>query len=565
MRRCRSPDRSEALEAAHDKGIVHRDLKPDNIKITADGNVKVLDFGLATMRDVEGRNLALSNAPTLGTMPGMILGTAPYMSPEQATGREADRASDAWAFGCVVYEMLTGIHAFDGKTVGEILAEVLKAEPDWHRLPAETPEGIRRLLRRSLQKDQKSRLRDLRDARLEIEEVLAGPQQNNRAAEGRSGGRARIVWASALSILAVIAAVLGARAVRPAPAAPETRLEITTPPSRDPSLAISPDGLKIVFVGRSEGESRLWLRTLDSSLSRPLPGTERASSPFWSPDSRSVGFLADARIKRMDVSGGSVQTLTATGTIFPGGAWNNDGVIIFSVNPGNPIFRIADDGNEPVAVTRFEAPGQRSQSSPQFLPDDRHFIFFVTGSPEVRGVYLGQLDSVGTRRLFDADASAVYAASGHLLFIREGKLLAQSFDPDRLETRGDPFPIAEDVTPETKLEVYVRPFPGLGADLPVSTDGGVQVRWNPNGKELLYIAPDDRLMAVPIRFSSNGGSVELGTPGRLFATNVGSTAINTNRQQYVISPDGQSFVMNSVVGEASTSPIMVILNWKPKP
>ena len=256
----------------------------------------------------------------------------------------------------------------------------------------------------------------------------------------------RLAWASALALVALMAAAIGVWALRPVPTAPEARLEINTPPTRDPSLAISPDGLKIVFAARSAGQSQLWLRSLDSPLARPLAGTERASSPFWSPDSRSIGFFADTKLKRMDIDGGSVQTLASVTPAPLGGAWNSDGTIVFADNPGGPIFRISAEGGEPAAATRIESPQQRSHSFPQFLPDGRHFLFFVTGSPEARGVYIGQLDGLDTKRLFDADAPAVYAATGHLLFIREGKLLAQDFDPDRLELRGDPFPIAEHVT-----------------------------------------------------------------------------------------------------------------------
>jgi serine/threonine protein kinase len=757
---------AEALEAAHEKGIIHRDVKPANIKITPDGSVKVLDYGLAKMREMEGGRADLSYSPTiLATSPGMLMGTAPYMSPEQANGRPAGRSSDLWAFGCVLYEMLTGRRPFEGDTVTAILAEILKADPDWRRLPAETPEGIRRLLRRCLRKEPTLRLRDAGDARIEIDEARSSPELDGPVRQIPSTRRERLAWASAFGLVTLIAVLLSVRAFRPAPAVPEARLEINTPPTRDLSLAISPDGLKIVFAARSAGQSQLWLRSLDSPAARPLPGTERASTPFWSPDSRSIGFFADSMLKRMDIDGGSVRTL-ASAPAGLGGAWNGDGTILFSTNPGRPIFRIPAEGGELAAVTRFESPQQGSQSSPRFLPDDRHFLFFVSGSPEARGVYIGTLDGLDTNRLFDSDTPAAYTAAGQLLFIRQGQLLAQDFDTTRLVPKGTPSLIDEHVNRGTALsasaagpvvyrtpsavsdqrqlvwidrsgmevgkviyadtaaqgpslspvgrrvavfriasgntdiwsyeterrtwervtfdssddiyplwspdgtrivfgsnrnggtmnlyrkllsaapgseelllstsqpkfpmdwspdgrlvlydsidpkrgvdiwalplegdrkpfevvqtafnerlaqfshdgkwiayqsdktgrfEIYIQPFPGPGGDSPVSTDGGAQVRWNPNGKELFYIAPDDRLMAVPIRVAADGKTVEAGTPVGLFATNVGSTAINTNRQQYMVSADGRSFVMNSVPGAAGVSSITVILNWKPKP
>jgi len=755
---------AEALEAAHDRGIVHRDLKPANVAITLDGDVKVLDFGLARHADA-GRNPDVSNSPTvMATTPGIILGTAAYMSPEQAKGKDADRSSDVWAFGCVLYEMLTGSRAFDGDTVSEILANVLKTEPAWQRLPAETPEGVRRLLRRSLQKDQKLRLRDIRDARLDLADVDGTIPDKDRVTRAPSSRWERRAWASAVAILALIAGVLGAKALRPAPIALETHLEVTTPPTGDASVAISPDGLKVVFVARSVGPSLLWVRSLDSPVAMPLTGTERASRPFWSPDSRSIAFVAGTSLKRIDIDSGSLQTL-ASGIPTPlGGSWSSDGsTIIFGNNPGGPIFRVPARGGEVVVATRI-APPQRGHMYPSFLPDGRHFLYFVTGSREAHGVYVGQLDGVDSRRLFDADVPAVYAA-GHLLFIRQEKLLAQAFDPDRLELTGEPYSIPGDVTAGTLLsasaagliayrtasrdsgqrqivwvdrsghetdkvvyadgaalggslshggrrvavyrfqdgnmdiwsfdtsrrawdritfhpgddiypiwsrddtsivsgsvrttnvvdlyrtfltgpqgreelllatpfakfpmdwsadgrfllydvldpkrgfdvwvlplegdrtpspvvetefneglaqfspdghwiayqsdrtgrnEIFLRPFPGAGADIRVSVDGGAQVRWNSNGMELFYVATDNRLMAVPLQFVSGGTSVEPGKPSALFATILSSAAGPTYKQQYMVSQDGQSFLMQSAVGEAYASPITIIQNWKPR-
>ena len=463
---------AEALEAAHEQGIIHRDLKPANIKVRPDGTVKVLDFGLAkaieraaAMSPGSSQSLMITT-PAL-TMAGVILGTAAYMSPEQANGKEADRSADVWAFGCVLYEMLTGRRAFDGDTVSETIANVLKTEPAWQQLPAETPDGVRRLLRRSLQKDHKLRFRDIRDARLELADAQSATPDKDYVAGVRSRRPERLAWASALAIVAGIAGVLGVRAFSPTPVAPETNLTITTPPTRDATLAVSPDGLKVVFVARSAGQSQLWLRLLDSPTARPLAGTEGASSPFWSPNSRSIGFFSGDVLKRKNLDDGSIQTLM-TAAAGLGGAWNDDGTMILSTNPGTPLLRVPAGGGEPTPVTRFDSPQQRSHSSPRFLPDQRHFLFFVTGSPEARGVYVGQLDSLDPKRLFDADTPAAYASNGYLLFVRGGKLLAQRFDPDRLEMSGDALPI-DDATVGTVLSVsaagpivYRTPSPDSG-------------------------------------------------------------------------------------------------------
>jgi eukaryotic-like serine/threonine-protein kinase len=346
------------------------------------------------------------------TQAGMILGTAAYMSPEQAKGRAVDKRSDVWAFGAVLYEMFTGRRAFEGDDVSETLAHILMKEPEWTSLPATVPPAVVTVLRRCLQKDRKQRVRDIGDVKLALEgafETVALPTASS-ATSSVSGGR--LTWMTSLAAVGVLGMVAMAvptlRHLRetPSPAPQETRLEITTPSTSDSiSFALSPDGRQIVFVASGDGLSRLWLRPLNAVTAQPLAGTEGASNPFWSPDSQSIAFFANSKLKRLDIGSGQPQTLANTQSQSEaGGSWNVDGIIVFAPTSVGPLFRVPASGGAAVAVTKLVA-GQTSHRSPQFLPDGRHLLFYAPGSEALAGIYLGSLDSSDTKRLATADAS----------------------------------------------------------------------------------------------------------------------------------------------------------------
>jgi Tol biopolymer transport system component len=428
---------AEGLEYAHEKGIVHRDLKPANVKLSAEGNVKILDFGLAKALEAPTSQSNPSISPTLvlsGTQAGVILGTAAYMAPEQARGQPVDKRADIWAFGVLFYEMLTGKRLFDGETISDTLAAVLKSEPDFTQVPPQS----RRLLRSCLEKDPKRRLRDIGDFRILCQET---PQ-----AEAATPPRRALAWIVSGILLLALAALAFVHFREVPPAAPLLRVSVPIPENnRVNHFALSPDGRHLVMSLGSGGRVKLWLRALDSPQVQPLSGADNGRNPFWSADGRSIGFFADGKLRTIPASGGPAQALCDAGVV-GGGTWNRDGVILFNPGNGGPLHRVEAAGGACTPVTKIE--GDSSHISPVFLPDDKHFLYVVVGGEEAkRGVYLGTLGNPTARRLLTDRTRAVFVppasgiGHGHLLFLRETTLMAQPFDAKTLQLVGDAFPV----------------------------------------------------------------------------------------------------------------------------
>jgi len=594
---------AEALEAAHEQGIIHRDLKPANIKVRADGAVKVLDFGLA--KTIEPRSSSagaavLANSPTITspaalTAPGVILGTAAYMSPEQSKGRAADRRSDVWAFGVVLYEMLTGQSPFNGDDVSETLASILTRQPDWTVLPAATPPVIRRLLRRCLEKDPRRRLADIADARLDIDEALGGPDIDAPVVLSNPRTRERLAWASSLLLVGFIVAAMMTWTTRPVSIPPETtRTVLSVAPTGETSganpleqrvggarptrtaIALSPDGKTLVFGAIWGGRQQLYARAMDQLSATLIAGTSGGYSPFFSPDGQWVGFGADGELRKVPLSGGPAVTLCKAAALF-GASWGDDGTIVFATQRNGGLWRVPAAGGTPEALTTLQ-PGEYSHRLPHMLPGSRAVIFTILKGPTLWNdtqIVVRSLDTGQQTVLVTGGADGRYVSTGHLVYVRLGTLMAVPFDPVRLAVTGGATGVIDSVMQAADRNASYMANTFAGQFTASDTGALVYLTGGAVGAGDRFLAWVDRhgtSQALPApprsysgpRLSPDGQRVTVATldPVQVWSFDIARGALSPvtvdgQSDQGVFAPDGKRIVFRSREGGTEGS-----LSWK---
>jgi Tol biopolymer transport system component len=567
---------AEALEAAHEAGIVHRDLKPANIRLTPEGQVKVLDFGLAkAMLATDSGQNNPSLSPTItsaGTRVGMILGTAAYMSPEQAKGRPVDRRADIWAFGVVLYEMLSGRRLFQGDNTSEVLASVLMKEPDWSALPADTPPPVRNLLRRCLRRDPRSRLRDIGDARVAIEETIGGATIEDEASVSVQATQPRprwpvnLAWAALVVLTAITAAVVSEQ-LRPEPAVVRFALRGSTPFGID-LATISPDGSKVAYV---EDDS-LWVRDLDGFEPRKLADAVVAVSPFWSPDSTRLGFSSNDKLLTIDANGGETTQVCETPDLFQAGTWGENGIIRFALENG-PVYEVPARGGEPrVAIELGEE--DRDFQDLHMLPEDKGTLF-ATRLPGVTA-RISVVNEDGRLVLLKMEGQwlggPVYSNTGHVLYYRapdNDGIWAMPFSLSKLETTGEPFLVVPNARwPSVSSNGTLAYLPSRGGQLKeliwLDRDGRVlgTIGQPQNNIFLPSIGPDGHTIAVTAIQKKQRNvwlhDIERGTQSQLtFTGSFGAHWLTENKVLFTTnSPSGPSIYQMQI--DSRAAPVKVI-------